>query len=402
MTPWLTVVGIGEDGLEGLGPTARALIDTAEVLAGGRRHLEKVPAAEAERLTWDGGMGRTLDEIAARKPRRVTVLVSGDPMNFGIGAQLARRFGAEEMTVLPAPGAFSLAAARMGWPLADTTTVSVHGRPVDTLALHLAPGVRLLALSRDGDTPAQVAAVLHKRGFGPSALTVLEHMGGLRESRLDGIAATWSHERAADLNTMAIECRAAPGARVWPRVAGLPEEAFEHDGQITKREVRAVTLAQLAPLPGQTLWDVGAGAGSVAIEWLRAEPSGRAVAVERDPARCGAIARNAAALGVPDLEVVAGDAPAALAALETTPDAVFVGGGVSVPGLLDACWRALESGGRLVSNAVTLEAETALMAFRHENGGALTRLGVARAAPVGRLSGFEPLREVTQLVAIKP
>ena len=402
MTRWLTVVGIGEDGLDGLGPATRALIHTAEVLAGGRRHLEKVPDVDAERLTWEGGMGPALDEIATRKPRRVTVLVSGDPMNFGIGALLARRFGPDEMTVLPAPGAFSLAAARMGWSLADTTTVSVHGRPIDTLALHLAPGVRLLVLSRDGDTPAQAAALLDRHGFGPSAMTVLEHMGGPREGRLDGTAGNWKHDHAASLNTMAIECRAAPGARAWSRLAGLPEEAFEHDGQITKREVRAVTLAALAPLPGQTLWDVGAGAGSVAIEWLRAEPSGRAVAIEKDPARGAAIARNAMALGVPDLEVVAGEAPAALAALELRPDAVFVGGGVSVPGLLDECWRALEGGGRLVSNAVTLEAETALMAFRNENGGAMTRLAVARAAPVGRLSGFEPLREVTQLVAIKP
>ena len=402
MTRWLSVVGMGEDGIEGLSPAARTIIETAEVLAGGKRHLEKVPADPRDRLTWQGGMGHTVEAIAELKPRRVAVIVSGDPMHYGIGPLLARRFDAGEMTIVPAPGAFSLAAARMGWSLADVEVLSVHGRPVETMALHLAPGVRLLVLSRDGDSPGAVARVLRDRGFGPSPMTVLEHMGGPHERRVDGTAADWAPERASDLNTMAVECRAAPDARPWPRVAGLPEEAFEHDGQITKREVRAVTLAALAPLPGQTLWDVGAGSGAVGIEWLRAIPSGRAVAVECDAGRAAAIARNAAALGVPDLEVVAGEAPEALSRIETPPDAVFVGGGVSRPGVMEAAWQVLAGGGRLVANAVTIEAEEKLLSFRNEAGGDLTRLAISRARPVGRLSGFEPMREVTQLVAVKP
>ena len=245
-----------------------------------------------------------------------------------------------------------------------------------------------------------MAALLDERGFGPSPITVLEHMGGADERRLEGSASAWSHPRGAALNTIAVECRAGPGARVHARVPGLPEDAFEHDGQITKREVRAVTLAALVPLPGHLLWDVGAGSGAVAIEWLRSEPEARAVAVERHGRRCAIIARNAASLGVPDLEIVEGEAPDALAGLPL-PDAVFLGGGVSRPGLLDACWRALTGGGRLVANAVTLEGEEQLLRFRGEYGGEMTRISIGRTAPVGRLSGFEPLRDVTQFTVTK-
>ncbi|TVR98504.1 MAG: precorrin-6y C5,15-methyltransferase (decarboxylating) subunit CbiE [Rhodospirillales bacterium] len=409
-TPWITVVGIGDDGLDGLSPATRALIDGADLLVGGDRHQAMVPVTRAERLTWACGLTQAMDAIESWRGRRVVVLATGDPMCYGAGANLARRFRPEEMRILPFPGAFTLAAARMGWSLPDVATLTVHGRPLEILALHLAPGARLLVLSRDGKTPAQAAALLTDRGYGPSTLTVLEHLGGPRERRIDGIADTWSAPRGADLNTLAIRCRLAHGARPLARVPGLPDDAFENDGQLTKQAVRAATLAALAPLPGQLMWDVGSGSGSIAIEWLRSLPdwrlaargAARAIAIERSPERCRAIAGNAARLGVPQLQVVEGEAPAILATLAPAPDSVFVGGGVATPGLLEACWHAVASGGRLVANAVTIEGAARLFAFANCHGGELSRIAVARAEPVGRLTAFRAQMEVTQLTVLKP
>lgn len=409
MKPWLTVIGVGDDGLTGLAPAARALVDGAELLVGGERHQAMVPRTSAGRLTWTGGLPKAMDTIAQWRGRRVVVLATGDPMWFGGGANLSRRFDPSEMTILPAPGAFSLAAARMVWSLPDVETVTVHGRPLEILNLVIEPGLRLLVLSKDGDTPAQVAALLTGRGFGPSRVTVLEHLGGPKERRVGGMAETWNHPRCADLNTLAIECRAGPDARVLPRVPGLPDHVFENDGQLTKREVRAVTIAALEPLPGQVIWDVGAGSGSIAIEWLRAVPArwttrsgpAKAVAIEHNPGRCASIARNALSLGTPQLEVVEAEAPGCFESLPHPPDTVFVGGGVSTPGLMEACWRSLVPGGRLVANSVTLEGEARLIEFHARHGGELTRIAVSRAEPVGRLHAFKPLMDVTQYAGTK-
>ena len=410
---WLAIVGIGDDGIGSLGPAARALVDGAELLVGGARHHALVPETAAVRLTWAEGLDRAMDVIERWRGRRVVVLATGDPLCYGAGATLMRRFSPEDVMVLPVPGAFTLAAARMVWSLPDVEMLTVHGgsrdRAVETLALHLAPGARWLVLSRDGRTPAEVAALLTTHGYGPSAITVLEHLGGPNERRLDGIAESWTYSGTADLNTLAVECRAGPAARILSRAPGLADEAFESDGQLTKREVRALTLAALAPLPGQVLWDVGAGSGSIAIEWLRALPQrrpanrggGRAVAIERNADRCAMIARNATALGVPQLHIVGGEAPAALAGLQPAPDTVFVGGGIAQPELLDACWSALRPDGRLIANAVTVEGEARLIGFRGAHGGNLTRIAVSRAEPVGRLSAFKPLMEVTQYVGVK-
>ena len=404
MSARITVVGIGEDGLDGLTPKARGLIDEAEVLVGGERHLSKVPLGGEQRIDWDGDFDAAFDKIEKMKDRRVVVLASGDPLHYGVGANIVRRFGADQVNVIPAPGAFSLAAADLGWPLADVKCLTVHGRALEAVTLYLTPGRRLLVLSWDGETPEKLAGLLTARGFGPSRITVLGNLGGDDETRTEGTAEKWTGETVPDLNTIAVECVAGDGADVLSRVPGLPDDAFEHDGLITKSEVRAATLARLMPLPGQTLWDVGAGSGAVAIEWLRAEPSAKAFAVERDPKRAAVIARNAANLGVPELKIVEGEAPGILSGIETVPDAVFVGGGVSVPGLLEACWDALSPGGRLVANGVTLEAEQRLLFFQNEFGGDLTRMAVSRAAPVGpvgRLQTFQPLKQVTQLVTIK-
>ncbi|HIM41276.1 MAG TPA: precorrin-6y C5,15-methyltransferase (decarboxylating) subunit CbiE, partial [Rhodospirillales bacterium] len=373
-------------------------------LVGGERHLSKVPVGGEQRIDWDGDFDAAFDKIEKMKDRRVVVLASGDPLHYGVGVNIVRRFGADQVNVIPAPGAFSLAAADLGWPLADVKCLTVHGRALEAVTLYLTPGRRLLVLSWDGETPEKLAGLLTTRGFGPSRITVLGNLGGDDETRTEGTAEKWTGETVPDLNTIAVECVAGDGADVLSRVPGLPDDAFEHDGLITKREVRAATLARLMPLPGQTLWDVGAGSGAVAIEWLRAEPSAKAFAVERDPKRAAVIARNAANLGVPELKIVEGEAPGILSGIETVPDAVFVGGGVSVPGLLEACWDALSPGGRLVANGVTLEAEQRLLFFQNEFGGDLTRMAVSRAAPVGpvgRLQTFQPLKQVTQLVTIK-
>ncbi len=404
MSARITVVGIGEDGLNGLTPKARGLIDEAEVLVGGERHLSKVPVGCEQRIDWDGDFDAAFDKIEKMKDRRVVVLASGDPLHYGVGANIVRRFGADQVNVIPAPGAFSLVAADLGWPLADVKCLTVHGRALEAVTLYLTPGRRLLVLSWDGETPEKLAGLLTARGFGPSRITVLGNLGGDDETRTEGTAEKWTGETVPDLNTIAVECVAGDGADVLSRVPGLPDDAFEHDGLITKREVRAATLARLMPLPGQMLWDVGAGSGAVAIEWLRAEPSAKAFAVERDPKRAAVIARNAANLGVPELKIVEGEAPGILSGIETVPDAVFGGGGVSVPGLLEACWDALSPGGRLVANGVTLEAEQRLLFFQNEFGGDLTRMAISRAAPVGpvgRLQTFQPLKQVTQLVTIK-
>ncbi len=405
MTRWLAVVGIGEDGIAALAPAARALIGTAELLVGGARHLAMVPAGTAERLVWRRPLVATLEDIAAWRGRRVTVLASGDPLWYGIGAVLARRFPIDDMTIVPHPGAFSLAAARLGWAIETCTTLTLHGRPLDSLRLHLTPGARLLLLSQDGDTPGAVAALLAGTGWGPSRMTVFAHLGGERESVRHGTAEAWDDRRVADLNTIAVECLPGRGARPLSRLAGLPDDAFEHDGQLTKREVRAVTLAHLAPLPGETLWDIGAGCGSIAIEWLRAvagggNGGGAAIAVEPSEARAAMIARNAARLGVPGLRLVVGAAPGVLADLPP-PDAVFVGGGIGTPDLMGAAWAALRPGGRLVANIVSLEGERVLLDWQARHGGELARIAVSRAERLGRYRGWRPLLPVTQFFAVK-
>jgi precorrin-6Y C5,15-methyltransferase (decarboxylating) len=401
MTPWLTVIGVGEEGLGALPPATRCLIDGAEILVGGERHLAMVPNGTARRLAWASPLSQTIAEIKAARGRRVVVLATGDPLWFGIGVTLARHVPVEEMIVIPGISAFTLAASRLCWPLAETACLTLHGRKLDLLRGAVAPGAKLLLLADDGATPMAVAKLLTELGYGPSPMTVLEHMGAPVERRIDGIAESWSAARTDDFNTIAVDCTAGPNAVARSRLAGLPDEAYRHDGQLTKREVRAATLAALAPLPGQLLWDVGAGCGSIAIEWLRAGGGMRAIAIERESARCRMIAGNCTALGVPLLEIVEGAAPAALAGLPA-PDAIFIGGGLRAADLAERCWAALRPGGRLVANAVTVEGETALFAARARFGGDLARIAVSRADPVGPHLGWRPLMPVTQYAATKP
>lgn len=400
MTPWLTVVGIGEDGYAGLGKAARHALLAAEQVVGSERQLALLPhCIRATRLPWPKPF--SLTPVLERRGTPVCVLASGDPMLFGVGASLARELAQDELRILPAPSSVSLAASRLGWPLQSTPVVSLVARPLAALQAQIYPGVRLLVLSNDGESPAAIAELLRERGFGPSRLNVFEHLGGEHERRIDGLADGWSLARAADLNLVAIECLAGEDARCLPLTPGLPDDAYRHDGQLTKRDVRAITLSRLAPSPGELLWDVGAGCGSIGIEWLRAHPSCRAIAIEADQGRQAYIAHNRDALGLPGLQLVAGRAPEALEGL-AAPDAIFIGGGVTVPGVLLKCWQALKPGGRLVANAVTLQSEAALIAFRGEHGGELTRIEVAQAKPLGGFDTWRGALPITLLEVRKP
>ncbi|MDT3721897.1 precorrin-6y C5,15-methyltransferase (decarboxylating) subunit CbiE [Pseudomonas oryzihabitans] len=399
MIPWLTVVGIGEDGYPGLGKQARRALLEAQVVIGGPRHLALLPPCiRANREPWPQPFA--LAPVLARRGTPVCVLASGDPMLFGVGASLSRQLSADELQVLPAPSSYSLAAARLGWPLQEVALLSVVARPLAAVVRHLHPGARLLVLSNDGRSPAALAALLVEQGFGASQLQVLEHLGGPLERRIAGRAQDWSLAEAAALNLVAIEVLSETGEPGLPLTPGLPDSAYRHDGQLTKRDVRAVTLARLAPRPGELLWDVGAGCGSIGIEWARSHPRCRVLAIEADAGRQAYILHNRDHLGAPALQLVAGPAPEALAGL-ASPDAIFIGGGLTAPGVLDACWAALKPGGRLVANAVTLQTEAALVTFRERHGGDLTRLQVAQAQPLGAFDTWRAALPITLLEVVK-
>ena len=398
---WLAIVGIGEDGAEGLSPAARALIANAKLVIGGKRHFALADGLPSgERMTWPSPIAESISAILAHRGEPVAVLASGDPYCFGVGAMLSAHIPAEETICVPAPSSLSLACARLGWALDDVAAVSLCGRTIETLAPSLQPKRRVLALSADPTTPAAVARYLAQRGFGQSTLHVLEALGGPRERIRSTTADRFGFNDVEALNLVAIEVEAGAGAKVIPLSTGLPDDMFEHDGQITKREIRAVTLSSLAPRAGELLWDIGCGSGSIAIEWLLRHPSTQAIGVERDPLRAARAARNAAELGVPRLEMVTGEALPALDAL-SVPDTIFIGGG-GEPALIDKAYAALNPGGRIVANAVTLDTERVVLAAQRKFGGTLTRLSVERLDVVGGKQAFRPAMTVTQWTAAKP
>lgn len=380
----VTVVGIGAEGWDGLTAVSRQALVEAEILVGSKRQLDLVPPdVSAERVTWPSPMMPAVPGLLETyRDRVVCVLASGDPMFYGIGAKLG------PVRVLSHPSSVSLACARLGWAVQDIEVVSTVGRPFEVVSAAVHPGRRLIVLSENGDTPAKVAGLLVGRGYGASVMTVLEQLGGPAENQISATASEWQGPSGA-LNVIAVECR---GSALLPNVPGLPDDAFESDGQLTKREVRAVTLSRLAPIPGQLLWDVGAGAGSIAIEWSRTHPSCRAIAIERDSTRAGRLADNACALGVPGVQIEIAGAP--VDGLET-PDAIFVGGGLTAPGMVEWAWAALRPGGRLVANAVTVESEAVVARWHAELGGDLVRIAVNRGSAVGGFTGWRPLMPVT-------
>lgn len=399
---WLSIIGIGEDGIAGLSPIARQLVEEAALVVGGARHLALADSvAKGHRMAWPSPITDAFPEIEKYRGRPVAVLASGDPFHYGIGKQLVQRFPPDEILCLPVPSAFSLAAARMGWALQDTVLVSLHGRALEGILRHLHHGARILALSWNETTPAKLARLLVERGMGYSRITVLEAMGGPFEAVKSAIASDFSIEEIDPLNTVAVEVVAQPGAPALSLAPGLDDDLFEHDGQLTKREIRAMTLSALAPRHGERLWDIGLGAGSVAIEWLLCHRSLKAIGIEERPDRAARAARNAAALGAPELEIIKDRAPAALMGLPR-PDAIFIGGGLSEGGVFDAAWTALRPGGRLVANAVTLESEARLAALFKAHGGEMVRIAVARVEAVGTLHGWRPAMPVVQWRVVKP
>lgn len=401
MQRWLTLIGIGEDGPAGLGDEAKRLIAAAPVVFGGARHIELMqPLIEGQPQPWSSPFEKSIEAVVARRGMPTVILASGDPFFYGVGATLSRHVPVSEMTVLPAPSSFSLAASRLAWPLQEVTVLSLHGRPLDLIRPHLHPGRKILALTSDGQGPTELARLLRDIGLGQSILTVLEALGGAKERVSTQKAADFALTGINDLNLCGIEVVAAQDARILPLSAGLDDSLFEHDGQITKREIRALTLSALAPRHGELLWDIGAGSGSIGIEWMLADPSMRAIAVEASSERAARIRRNTASFGVPGLSIIEGAAPQALAGLPA-PDAIFIGGGGSDEGVLNAAIDRLKPGGRLVANAVTTEMEALLLAEHARRGGSLIRIDIARAAPIGSMTGWRPAMPVTQWSWVK-
>ena len=410
---WLYVIGIGEDGWDDLSADSRELLYKSEIVIGGERHLKMIPGDwEGERIIWASPIREAVTKILDWRPselgsgKKVAVMASGDPLCYGIAAKLLRYLPIEEIWIKPALSTFSLICSRVGWSLPDIETLTIHGRPLEMLHTFVQPGAKLLVLNEDEGSPKQAAELLAARGFGKSQITVLEHLGGSKERQFSGQADSWSHPDGAALNAMAIECIAGTRANVLARIPGLPDDAFLHDGQLTKREIRAATLSRLMPVVDQVLWDVGAGCGSVAIEWMRCNPRCKAVAIEKSESRLKMIQQNAFQLGVPMLDIVPGNAPEVLVDLPA-PDAIFIGGGLSGGNMLETCWNALNPGGRLVANAVTLEGEQKLVQWQKVNAekndasGDLARLAVSHVETIGKFQSWKEVRSVTQLTVIK-
>jgi precorrin-6B C5,15-methyltransferase / cobalt-precorrin-6B C5,C15-methyltransferase len=392
----LSIIGIGEDGIDGLNNIAISILNQAQIIVGGERHLAMLPPEDIrEKIAWKSPFNSSIQEIINRRGegKSICILASGDPMCYGVGAAIIKHISIDEITIIPSPSAFSLACSRLGWNFTEVETLSLCGRPVSLLQSYLYPGAKLLILSAGKNTPETVTELLTKGGYSNSKITILERMGGINERILTGIANNWNHQDIASLNTIAVECIADLGIIGLSRFPGLPDHAFH-------RELRAVTLSTLAPLPGELLWDIGAGCGSISIEWMRSNIRCQAIAIEQNTNRVNYIVNNAAALGTPNLQIIMGKSPEVIQNLPT-PDAIFIGGGVTAPGLFDICWNALKIGGRMVANVVTLEGEKTLFEWYEKVGGNFTRISIHRAEPIGKFLGWKGMAQVTQWVAIK-
>lgn len=398
MTAWLHIIGIGEDGPDGLPTAARVCIASADYIVGGKRHHALIGDCKAKRINWPSPFNALLSDLRALSGKKVVVLATGDPLWFSVGNRIAEAFDPNEIRFYPHVSAFQMAAASLGWAMQDVNCLSVHGRPLERIKPHLQSGQKLLLLTSNGQAVSELAKMLTNAGYGPSKLTALSHMGGADAVRLDGVAVDWAHD-VPDLNTLAIECIAAKDTQALPLGYGLPDDVFQHDGTMTKQDVRAVTLAKLMPQPNALLWDVGCGCGSVAVEWMRSANNARAIGIEAREDRREMALTNAKNLGGFDLELIAGSAPEALKDLES-PDAIFIGGGLSTE-VFDLCYAALKPMGRLVCNAVTLGSEQVLLEKYADLGGSLTRLQFTQAHPIGSKLGWKPAMPVTQYSVVK-
>ena len=401
MKQWLTIVGMGEDGFDGLSAAAKLSLENAAFIIGSDRLFAMLPTSKAERHLWPQPFSAFYGEIQKFKSHPTVLLATGDPMNFGVARKIFEFIPCDEISVIPHLSAFSLAAARMGWSIPDCDCFTIHGRPAANVEAFIQPDARLLILTQDETSVAEVCRRFISRGLEKSYVTVLENLGGPYERVTHFTANNNPNLNWSPLNTLAISCVASPTAKIYSRIGGLADDAFQHDGQLTKREVRAVTLAALAPAPDQLLWDVGAGCGSIAIEWMRSTRGCEAIAVEHNADRCAMIARNADQLGTPRLQCIRGKAPAALVGLQA-PHAIFIGGGIGEIGVFEACWQALRPGGRLVANVVTIEGEMHLFDLQEKHEGELLRINVSRLASVGKFRALKPKMPVTQWQAVKP
>lgn len=399
--PWLSIIGIGDGGLDSLTPIARSALESADVVFGGKRHLNFLGNDPRDLQNWSSPFSDSIERILSYRNRNVAVLATGNPLWYGAGSSLCKTISPEEIRFYPSPSAYALAAAHMGWAIENTTCLTVHGRKLESLIPSITSQAKLFILCHNGETAAEVAGILNSRGFCDSEITALSHLGGAEEAIHSSTARDWKDHKLPNLTTLAVQCVAGPEAQILSTTPGLPDDAFEHDGKLTKREIRAATLAALTPLPDQHLWDVGAGCGSIAIEWCRAAARTTACAIEMNRDRQSSIRSNALALGVPDLQIIDGRAPEVLSSL-TPPNAIFIGGGLSTEGVVDTCWNALKAQGRLVANAVTIEGETRLIQAQESYGGELVRFAISRAEAVGSFQGWRPMMPVTQWRALKP
>ncbi|MBD2139254.1 precorrin-6y C5,15-methyltransferase (decarboxylating) subunit CbiE [Anabaena sp. FACHB-1237] len=407
MQKWLTIIGIGEDGIDGLSAIARSVLNQANIIMGGKRHLQMIsdilPNDHRQIIPWKSPFDDSIQDIIKLRGQSICILASGDPMCYGIGSTIIKYIPIDEITIIPHLSAFSLACSRLGWSFTDVEYLSLCGRPLDTINYHIYPHAKLLVLSSGKNTPRDIAQVLTSRGYGNSKITVLQNLGGSNECIISDLAANCSKTEIAVLNIVAVECIANLGISGFSRFPGLPDNAFIHDGQLTKREIRSVTLSSLAPLPGQLLWDVGAGCGSISIEWMRSNTRCQAIAIEQNPTRINYIVNNANNLGTPNLQIIAGKVPEILPTLQNLPqpDAVFIGGGVTASGVLEFCWNALRNGGKMVVNVVTLEGEKRLYEWYEQVGGDFIKIGIQRGEPIGKFLGWKSMSCVTQWVGIK-
>lgn len=401
MTKWLTIIGMGEDGMAGLSASATLALENADVVIGAKRLLAFLPDLKAERHEWPQPFSAVMDRIKPLKGRRTVVLTTGDPLNFGAARKLLELVPLSETSIIPHLSSFSLAAAKLGWSLPDCDCLTIHGRPAANVEAFIQPDARLLVLTEDETSIATICKRLIDRGFENSAVTVLENLGGPREAVTTFPAHANPGKSWSPLNVVAIHCIASPSAKIWSRVAGLPDQAFQHDGQLTKREVRAATLAALAPAPGQLLWDVGAGCGSISIEWMRGTRGCEAIAIEPHAERRAMMAVNADQLGTPRLRVIAASAPEAYEGL-AAPHAVFIGGGISGAGVFETAWEKLKPGGRMVANVVTVEGEMHLYDLHEKFGGELVKMDVSHLTNVGTYRALKPRMSVLQWRATKP
>lgn len=390
--PWLTIVGIGEDGLDGLSLASRKALQGAKVVIGAERHLQVMGELEADCQTWPIPFSDGIEKLLALRGRKVVMLASGDPFWYGAGSVITQHLEAHEWCALPAPSVFSQAAARLGWALQSTVCMGLHAAPLTRLRPHFAAGTRAIVLGRDGAAVASLAKYLVAEEFAATTMHVMEALGGPRE-RVRKVTAD-AFDFADIIHPVTVGLEFAGAGVPLPNVNGRPDGLFDHDGQITKRPVRALTLSMLAPTPGEHLWDIGAGSGSISIEWLLSHPTCSAVAIESDPVRATRASANAERLGADRLRIVQGTAPAALIDLEC-PDAVFIGGGLS-DALLDELWKKLDPGCRIVANAVTLETEAIVTSWHARAGGMLQRIQLAEARSIGTKRGWQSSYPIVQ------